>query len=195
MQSGAETEKKLKQAFKELALEEPMEKITIREITDRAGLIRTTFYHHYQDKYDLMEQIIRDEIVNPIGPLVENDMIDEAVILIFSNLMKEKELYSRLAKTSGQNSFEQIAQRCVKDILYHVISQKIQAKIDAKTLKHSWLSPDMVAMYYAQTMTFVVMYWIDKGMPYTPREIAEIYEYIISRSLQDVMDELAEDMG
>ena len=195
MQSKAETENLLKQAFKKLALEKPVEKITIREITEGAGVIRTTFYHHYQDKYELMEQIIRDEIIQPIEPLVENDMIDEAVILIFSNLMREKELYMKLARTDGQNSFEQIAQNCVRDILYQVISRKIQAKIDTKTLKHIWLSPEMVSMYYAQTMTFVVMYWIDMGMPYTPREIAEIYEYIISHSLQDVVDELSDEPG
>ena len=193
MQSGQEIEERLKQAFKELALEEAVEKITIRQITERAGVIRTTFYHHYQDKYQLMEQIIREEIIQPIGPLVENDMIDEAVILIFSNLMRERDLYMKLAKTSGQNSFEQIAQNCVRDILYQVISRKIQDRIDTQTLKHIWLSPEMVSMYYAQTMTFVVMYWINMGMPYTPREIASIYDYIISHSLQDVVDELREE--
>ena len=35
-----------------------------------------------------------------------------------------------------------------------------------------------------------MMYWIDMGMPYTPKELFEIYEYIISQSLQDVVDEL-----
>ena len=192
MNTRAETEERMKKAFKELVMETPVEKITVKDITDRAGLIRGTFYHHYQDKYELMEQVIMDDVILPIGPLVENDMIDEAVVLIFSNLMREKELYMKLARTSGQNSFEQIVQKCVRDILYNVISRKIQAKLDAKTMKRIWMSPEMVAMYYSQTMVFVVMYWIERGMPYTPKEIGEIYEYIISHSLQDVVDELQE---
>ena len=40
----------LADSFKELALEKPIEKITIREITDRAGVIRVTFYNHFQDR-------------------------------------------------------------------------------------------------------------------------------------------------
>ena len=193
MNSKAEIEERLIRAFKELVIEEPVEKITVRQITDRAGVIRTTFYHHFQDKYELMERIVHKQIIQPIEPLVENDMIDEAVILIFSNFVREKELYRKMAKTSGQNSFEQIVQKCVKDIFFQVIGQKIQARIDAQTMKRPWLSPEMVAIYYAQTMTFIVMYWIERGMPYTPREIAEIYEYILTHSLQDVVDELAED--
>ncbi|MCR5282196.1 MAG: TetR/AcrR family transcriptional regulator C-terminal domain-containing protein [Lachnospiraceae bacterium] len=193
MQSKTQIESRLKDAFKALALEEPVEKITIQQIAERAGVIRTTFYNHFQDKYDLMEYIIREDIVEPIGSLIDNDMIDEAVVLIFSNLMREKELYQRLAKTSGQNSFEEIVQKCVNDLLYQVIAKKIQARIDTKSLKHIWLSPEMVSMYYSKTMSFIVMYWIELGMPYSPRELGVIYEYIISHSLQDVVDELQDD--
>ncbi len=190
MQSGAQVETKLKKAFKELVMTEPVEKITIAQITDRAGVIRTTFYHHFQDKYQLMERIVREDIIMPIGPLLENDMIDEAARLVFSNLCREKDLYLRLAKTSGQNSFEQITQKCIRDIFYQIIGGKLKAGIEAKSLKREWLSPEMVSEYYARTISYAVMYWIDMGMPYTPKELSEIYEYIISHSLQDVVDEL-----
>ena len=39
----------LAESFKELALKHPIEKITIKEITDKAGVIRPTFYNHFQD--------------------------------------------------------------------------------------------------------------------------------------------------
>ena len=48
----------LAESFKELALKQPIEKITIKEITDKAGVIRPTFYNHFQDKYELLEWII-----------------------------------------------------------------------------------------------------------------------------------------
>ena len=190
MQSRENIEGRLIRAFKELVLSEPVEKITIKEITDKAGLIRTTFYHHYQDKYDLMEQIVRMEIVDPIGSLLENDMIDEAIVLIFSNLLREKEFYMKLAKTSGQNSFEQISEKCVADILLKIVGGKLQAGLSVNEFKHKWVSPEMVAGYYSKTIVFAVMFWIDKGMPYSPKEMAEIYDYIFSHSLQDVVDEL-----
>ena len=52
----------LAESFKELALKHPIEKITIKEITDKAGVIRPTFYNHFQDKYEIIEYILKKEI-------------------------------------------------------------------------------------------------------------------------------------
>ena len=41
----------LADSLKELAAKRPMEKITIKEITDKAGVIRPTFYNHFQDNF------------------------------------------------------------------------------------------------------------------------------------------------
>ena len=51
----------LAESLKELTIKQPIEKITIKEITDKAGVIRPTFYNHFQDKYELLEWIIRTE--------------------------------------------------------------------------------------------------------------------------------------
>ena len=39
--------------------EQAFEKITVRELCDRAMVHRTTFYKHYADKYALLEQGMR----------------------------------------------------------------------------------------------------------------------------------------
>ena len=56
----------LAESFKELAKKHPIEKITIKEITDLAGVIRPTFYNHFQDKYELLEWIITTDLLDPI---------------------------------------------------------------------------------------------------------------------------------
>ena len=81
----------LAESFKELASKQPLEKITIKAITDRAGVIRPTFYNHFQDKYELLEWIIKTEILDPTRPLIENRMIDQALILMFTGMEKDKE--------------------------------------------------------------------------------------------------------
>ena len=60
----------LAESFKELAKKHPIEKITIKEITDLAGVIRPTFYNHFQDKYELLEWIITTDPLDPIDRLV-----------------------------------------------------------------------------------------------------------------------------
>ena len=56
----------LAESLIELSTKKPIEKITIKEITDKAGVIRPTFYNHFQDKYELIEWIINHELLEPI---------------------------------------------------------------------------------------------------------------------------------
>ena len=81
----------LAESLKELTIKQPIEKITIKEITDKAGVIRPTFYNHFQDKYELLEWIIRTELLEPVKPLIQNGMIDQALIIIFAGIEKEKD--------------------------------------------------------------------------------------------------------
>ena len=74
----------LAESFKELACRQPIEKITIKAVTDKAGVIRPTFYNHFQDKYELLEWIIQVQILEPIRPLIHAGMVDEALILIIT---------------------------------------------------------------------------------------------------------------
>ena len=83
----------LAESFKELACRQPIEKITIKAVTDRAGVIRPTFYNHFQDKYELLEWIIRTQILEPTRPLIHAGMVDEALMLIFTSVKAEDTLH------------------------------------------------------------------------------------------------------
>lgn len=69
-----QTRANLTSAFWELYLVKPIEKITIREITDRAGYNRATFYLYYRDVYDLLDQL-EEGILAEIGALVERRLL------------------------------------------------------------------------------------------------------------------------
>lgn len=176
----------LAESFKELAKKHPIEKITIKEITDLAGVIRPTFYNHFQDKYELLEWIITTDLLDPIEPLIQNGMINEGLVLLFTNIEKDSEFYSRAIKLEGQNSFGEIAQSCVEKILLKVID----GVHTGKKQKYSWLTPKRIAEYYAQSMCYVVISWIQSGMTISAKELAEIYDYIIKRSMDDIIAEM-----
>ena len=93
----------LAESFKELALKQPIEKITIKEITDKAGVIRPTFYNHFQDKYDLLEWIIDKELLEPVEPLIQNGMINEALVLLFSGIALHKAVWSACCYRSSKD--------------------------------------------------------------------------------------------
>ncbi|MEH7175975.1 TetR/AcrR family transcriptional regulator, partial [Priestia megaterium] len=57
------TRKLLMDAFIKVTRKKDFKDITIRDITDEATVNRATFYSHFQDKYDLMDVAITEEIL------------------------------------------------------------------------------------------------------------------------------------
>jgi probable dihydroxyacetone kinase regulator len=182
LQQKREVKVLLSDSFKELVLEKPVEKITIKQITDRAGVIRVTFYNHFQDKYELLEWICREEIINPTRILLQNNMQREAVTFIFTAILKNKGFYSHVAHTTGQNSFKSI----MRDLISEMIMESFLTNKNAKAGKYSWVTTKWIADYYAQGFTFVLMSWIEKDMNIPPEDMVHIYEMITNHSVIDL---------
>lgn len=47
-------------AIKTLIKKQPLDKITVTDIVSTAGKTRQTFYRHFQDKYDLVNCILKN---------------------------------------------------------------------------------------------------------------------------------------
>lgn len=59
------TKRSIINAFLELRAEKPIEKITVKELAERAFINKATFYSHYHDIYDLTEQL-ENEIITSV---------------------------------------------------------------------------------------------------------------------------------
>ena len=180
------TKQLLADNFKVLLRKSTMERITVKEITDLAGVIRPTFYNHFSDKYELLEYIIWNELLLPIKPLLMNDLITEGLTLLFSNIQNDKDFYQHAIKIEGQNSFESIAKQQVAKLLLEVINSKsfVQHKMN------TWLSEQIVSEYYAQSMCYIAISWVKSDFPITPRELSKIYDYITKHSMLDTINEM-----
>ncbi|MGM9967782.1 MAG: TetR/AcrR family transcriptional regulator, partial [Rummeliibacillus sp.] len=55
--SAIRSKKMIRYAYIELALEKEIEKITVKDIAEKAGISRGTFYAHYSDIYAIVEEI------------------------------------------------------------------------------------------------------------------------------------------
>lgn len=176
----------LMDGFKTLAKKQPVEKITIKDITDEAGVIRPTFYNHFQDKYEVIERIIKDEIYAPSIPLFQLGMYKEALLLMLKNIEIEKEFYMKISRMEGQNSFADI----VRDGLTKFLLSYIVPRLENKKTMHVWMTPELLASYYAYSFSFVVIRWIQSGMSISAEEVEEIYHYMMTRSIEDIMHEI-----
>ena len=186
MDSRINVDQRLAESFKQLLIKNPIEKITIKDITDGAGVISPTFYNHFQDKYDLLEWIVKHELLGPFFPQLKRGHLEDGLILIFTNALQMKEFCIRAAKMEGQNSFESIVRKCIWEMLLTYI----RTRCENRNFSHSWMTPEIVAEYYAQSLTFVVMTWIRKDMIISSEEMATVYQYIIHRSMDEMLNEM-----
>lgn len=185
-QNKGNVDELLAESFKALVCIQPIEKITIKEITDKAGVIRPTFYNHFQDKYELLEWIIKKDVLEPMWPLVQAGMIDEALTLVFTSLERNKEFYLKASRLEGQNSFENIVRNCISGMLVEIMRDHDMFRAP----KNLWITPEHVAEYYAQSMCYIAMTWLKSGMAITPKEMVEVYNYIIRHSMQEVLERI-----
>ncbi len=98
-------------AFLELMKEKPYTKISVREITEKADINRSTFYLHYQDVYDLLNKIetrITEDIKETIFQIRREDYVPGRHpfhVLVFRELMQHEEIFRILLSKNGDIDF------------------------------------------------------------------------------------------
>lgn len=168
-------------SFKELIMKMPFEKITVKMITDGADVIRPTFYKHFQDKYEIIEYILKKEIKDKIRVLIENDMEDDLLRLLFTCLLKTKNFMTLFDE--GPNSFDHLMFQFIYDTLLRLLN-KYPLKSSAKL---QILSRNNCAIYtfgLADSVKYVIMH----DITYTPGRESAAYDYLIHNSAFDLVE-------
>mgnify|MGYP001752422534 CR=1 FL=1 len=71
------TKRAIRSAFYALIREKPLEKITVRELADKAEINKTTFYAHYETIYDLVRQLEQETVDEVVQNLTTaQDLLD-----------------------------------------------------------------------------------------------------------------------
>ncbi len=121
------TRKCIINAFVELRAKKPIEKITVKELTDMALVHKATFYNHYKDVYDLSEKL-EDEVIesvfNDIGyfsRVVTEPRI--ATMELAVAMQSQGKLISILFSDSRQGILIQKTSKFIKERIYKIYPQ------------------------------------------------------------------------
>lgn len=164
---AAYSKKMIRESLYELMKTKPLNKITIKEICEKADVNRSTFYAYYMDIYDLHQKITKDffekqrEIINyAVSVLAEKENIADLEIDDFQSIcyfylksVKEnKELYKFIFNQNSTNSIH----LSFGKVFYHTILNEIPHKL-----------PDEMKPIFKRSFTFVsggttaiIMHWL-----------------------------------
>lgn len=172
------TKKLLKDCLTRLLKEKKIQNITVRELTEMADLNRGTFYLHYRDVFDLLEQT-EAELLNTFNQLINSHDAreltgrpSEVLSEIFSMARDEAPLVEILLGENGDLNF----------------LNRLKALVREKCLR-SWMEvyrhADSLAFeaYYSFIVSGcvgLVQHWLQSGMQQSPQELAALAERIIA---------------
>ena len=172
----------LANCFKDLLTKQPFHKISIKMITDRAGMNRSSFYKYFADKYELLIFIADYQVVRKVEMLLEAGMIDAGVELLFRSIVNDAEFFQQAFAVEGQNSFEkgfsELLERCIR-------RQMEAARIELPL--PSLLTMDNLARCYSFTMTQAIRAWLNSGRQTSVKELLEAYVFLSTHSLDQLM--------
>ncbi len=114
------TEQRIRSAFIELRKTKPLEKITVKELIEAAVINKGTFYHHYQDIYDLSETLENELIKRMASVITESNLLSAKQIIydFVAAYTQEKELFDTLFSGNRINGAVQKLETAVKNHVY-----------------------------------------------------------------------------
>jgi AcrR family transcriptional regulator len=170
------TRQRLGNALLALILEKAIDKVTVQDVLDRAGVGRSTFYLHYRDKNDLLlSQLemfletmsmllsVRKESSHRVVPVAE----------MFAHIGSQNKLYRALADAGRLPDFFELAQ----GYFARGIERRLKESGRLSTLAQFELSARASAL--AGSLLSLLQWWLARGEKESPRDMDELFHRMV----------------
>lgn len=136
----------------ELAALTPLNKITVRNITDRCGITRNAFYYHFHDIYDVIESFMEAKW-SEIKSAFPNQ--PETVVFGFiSAFIEYKGVWRNLYRAKGHTEFSKYINKVTREFLTDIISTRLDiSSLDPKDL-------NAVYVFYGEAFLGIIVRWL-----------------------------------
>ncbi|MGN1402285.1 MAG: TetR/AcrR family transcriptional regulator [Bacillus sp. (in: firmicutes)] len=172
------TRRMLRDALTELMEEKGFDAISVSDITAKADINRGTFYLHYKDKFDLLEQNaneliaeikkIKDVSPMPKEKLQDRDLLTKPsiyMVSLFEYVQENAEFMKVLLGPNGDPAF----QMKLKEVMRSDMEKNITANLNDVVVS---VPLDVLSAYAVSAQLGVIQHWLETGMKQQPEEIA-----------------------
>jgi AcrR family transcriptional regulator len=163
--------KALNAALLELIEAQPLETITIREITDAAGVGYATFYRHYATKAALLDDIAADQIRQLVGmsmpALGDCENAQQVCLTILRYVDRHRRIWQALLNGGAVSTVRQ------------EIIQVAREVTDTVPHADSWLPLDLSYRFVASAMVELLSWWLEQGRQVSVEKAAELLDRLV----------------
>ncbi len=170
----------LREALLELMEEQGFERITVKDITSKAGLNRGTFYLHYADKFDLLERITEEmmqglrQIAQTFDPLdlVMHESRDTPfpfTVRLFEYFGEHARFFSVMLGPNGDPAFSAKFKEFMR---VHLMDKFNEFHHSEDRVPVPW---DYLMAYLISAHLGIVQYWLERGRDHTPWDMALMF--------------------
>jgi AcrR family transcriptional regulator len=174
------TKTKIRETLYQLLEEKGFKGISVRNLTDKANINRGTFYIHYRDIDDLLEQC-ENEMINQITEMVKDSQKVELSKIVF-HLEKNKPLPLLLTFVNFLYANAAFFKTIIGPQGNPAFQLRLKEIIRSNMLDHltdlnegEMLVPmNYLISYVSSAHLGVIQHWLENGLQETPTEIALI---------------------
>ena len=177
----------LKNSLMELLKEKDIQNITVKELCEKADVNRGTFYSHYYDIFDLLEELENDLLIEVEELLKDNTVIADPSkgTSFFNGLFKffedNKELCTILLGDHGDKKFiSKIIQLGKKKAVVEYMEKFPHINITQAELFYTYVASGFLGL---------IEYWLEKKPDMDPKLLAPMAQSMISQGVSAFINE------
>ena len=183
------TRRELGAALRELLREEPLSQIRVRELTERCGLRRQSFYYHYKDVYDLFDWSVRQERALLLERLEGCLAWRQALLDLLDRAAEERAFYQAVLDRGGQAGLGEMVP--LEEVL-----EAVQAYYRARSGEMPDREAEERVRRCGQALLLSLLEgWIRGSLTLEPAELADTLERAAERSAAGAVWQTLQEQG
>lgn len=173
------TKKSLYESLLDLMKEKPFEELKVSDICENALVNRSTFYSHFDDKYDLLDSLICDLKDSLSLELSKNTNISnskeyylEMIKLLLDHVEEKKDVYAAVL-INNKNGVGM-------DMVYDALNEDVVKRIEVEGHKlNRGIPSSIIAKFYLGAVFNLGREWLISNNKYSKEEIIKYLEDLL----------------
>ncbi len=175
------TGKAIKDTFIYLLNEKPVNKITVKDISEKCGINRNTFYYHFNDIPSLMEEVLTEQ-AEQIVKTEENASVYELLMIALDFAIENKTAVYHIFNSANREMFEIYLERISEKAISDLVDKKAAEYNTSESNKQA------IIQYYKCLTMGVVIDWLLSGMQYELQDKFRIICYLFEGAMEKALE-------